>query len=258
VTGHRFEGEICVYCNLAPSAADDHVFARKFFLETRRDSKVESERLPQVPCCHACNGAKAELESYAMVVLPFGGRHADGFENLSRLAARRLENKANARIRRTLQASVGQSWIVENGVVRGAMTIDIDWAKVEALFVYIAKGLVWHHFNHQRLGADSFVVAHASIGPVGRTLRHLRRLNSRDRIERDLGAGTFQYWGVQGVDNPQVTVWDFAIYGGQRTVRSGDEPHNVGVMTGPLRLSEKVQHTSTLLWQWRRGVRLHG
>jgi hypothetical protein len=39
---------------------------------------------------------KGRLESKLMVILPFGGRHADAVDNLETLAARRFENKANA------------------------------------------------------------------------------------------------------------------------------------------------------------------
>ena len=63
---HKFTGEICVYCNKAPSETKDHTVGRKFFLEERRGG------LPQVPACRNCNNKKAAAESYLMTVLPFG------------------------------------------------------------------------------------------------------------------------------------------------------------------------------------------
>jgi hypothetical protein len=60
---HKFSGQICVFCNKAPSETADHALGRKFFLEERRGN------LPQVPACRSCNNKKAELEYYLMTVL---------------------------------------------------------------------------------------------------------------------------------------------------------------------------------------------
>ena len=79
MTGNKFAGKTCAYGCVRPSTTDDHVLAKGWFLEARRDG------LPQAPACAECNGAKAKLESELMVVLPFGGRHADSRDNLSRL-----------------------------------------------------------------------------------------------------------------------------------------------------------------------------
>lgn len=65
---HKFAGEVCVYCAKAAADTSDHVIARKFFLVERRAD------LPQVPACTRCNGRKAELESYLMMILPFGAK----------------------------------------------------------------------------------------------------------------------------------------------------------------------------------------
>lgn len=72
----KYKGKICVYCVEAESTSTDHVFARKFFLETDRAG------LPQVPSCDPCNRAKATLEHYLASVLPFGARHSGARDNL--------------------------------------------------------------------------------------------------------------------------------------------------------------------------------
>ena len=95
------------------------------------------------------------------------------------------------------------------------------------------------------------------VGPVGRTLRHLRHLNAHRRVEHNVGNGTFHYWGAQGSDNPQVTVWEISIYGGMRSELSGDGPNNIGVMTGPKRVRDRAAQKSDLLRKWRSGTRLH-
>lgn len=76
---HKFSGEICVYCNIAPADTSDHALGRKFFLEERRD------KLPQVPACKRCNNRKSELEGYLMTVLPFGAKNADAAKILTKL-----------------------------------------------------------------------------------------------------------------------------------------------------------------------------
>jgi hypothetical protein len=72
----------------------DHVFARSFFLEHRR------ENLPKVPACTVCNNEKSKLEHYLATVLPFGGRHDDAHRNLEELVPSRLGG--NARLHREL------------------------------------------------------------------------------------------------------------------------------------------------------------
>lgn len=143
MTGNKFAGKKCAYGCVRPSTTDDHVLAKGWFLEAQRDG------LPQAPACAECNGAKAKLESELMVVLPFGGRHADSRDNLSCLGGKRFVNKANIQHALRLQGGVARPWVRENGVVRPGMTVPIDWQKVERLCEYIARGLAWHEFDHR-------------------------------------------------------------------------------------------------------------
>jgi hypothetical protein len=248
MTGNRFSGEICVYCNVAPSTTDDHIFARKFFLPAHRDN------LPQVPACSKCNGDKAKLEAELMHILPFGARYGGGTENLSTLVPKRLAK--NAKVLRRLQASITYPWVRENGLLRRTMSVPLDWTRVEELFIYMAKGVAWHEWQ-VRLGSEHFVSAHTMVGQEGRVLRHLIRLNAARRIAKTLSNGTFRYMGAQAADNPSITVWEFVIFGGLRSNVSGDGPCNIGVMTGPLRVNQRTAEKARRLSQWRLGTRLH-
>ena len=252
MTGNRFGGETCAYCCTEPSTSDDHVFARGFFIEAQRPGLV------QAPACAACNGDKNKLESEMMVVLGFAGRHADATQNLSDQVAHRLTNKANARVARDLRTGTRALWLIENGVVRRGMSIPVDWAKVELLFGFIARGLAWHHFDKLQLGADCSVGIVNMVGRDGHMFRQFLGLNAGRRVEEDVGQGTFHYRGAQAGENPQITVWEFSIYGGIRTADSGDGVHNIGVMTGPNRIADKGRSTRDLLNRWRKGTRLHG
>ncbi len=246
MTGNTFSGEKCIYCCVRPSETDDHVFAKKFFNVRQRGN------LPQVPACKICNGEKAKLEQELMVVLAFGGRHADASENLA-AQERRLAN--NLKQLRTLRKGIRYGWVREQGVWRRVLQIPVDWLKVHELFVYITKGLAWRHFDKLELDADCFVEAHSLVGSVGGNVRHLLGLNVRSRVEQNLGGGTFHYRGAQAIDNPQITVWEFTILGGLRVASNAEGPHNIGAMTGPKR-ARIMAEQAALLSRWHKGARL--
>src|ERR1700722_9395653 len=91
----KFKKKTCVYCcGKGISTTGDHVFAREFFLKSRRAT------LPQVPACAPCNKEKSELEHYLTAVLPFGGRHDDASINLETMVPPRLAK--NAKLHRGL------------------------------------------------------------------------------------------------------------------------------------------------------------
>ncbi len=252
MTGNKFAGLTCAYGCGRPSASDDHVFARKFFVKDKRGN------LPQVPACHVCNGEKGALESELMNVMAFGGRHDDAADNLSVQVAHRLENKANARVARELKAGLSHAWVTENGVIREATTVPVDWSRVQLLCCFIARGLAWHHFDNLVFDAECSVGAFSAIKQDGELLRRFRNSKAARRVEADLGKGTFGYWGVQAEDNPKVTAWEFSIHSGVRTVDGGDEPHNIGVLTGPREVSERGLQKREIQRRWLNGTRLHG
>lgn len=248
MTGNKFAGEICVYCNVSPSTTDDHVFARKFFLTGRRDN------LPQVPACEKCNGEKARIEAELMSILPFGGRHADAGENLRGQVPKRLAK--NAKIAGRLRSGQSRPWVKEAGILRQGVAVPLDWRRVEELSVYMAKGIAWHEWKI-RFGVEQFVSAHVMVGHQGAVLRQIHRLNAAKRVDVSLGDGTFRYAGAQAGDNPHITVWEFTLYGGLRSELSGDGPCNIGVLTGPTTIHQRAATKGQLLSQWRAGTRLH-
>jgi hypothetical protein len=223
------------------------VFAKKFFLESQR------QNLPQVPACATCNSLKSKLENELMIVLPFGGRHADASENLARLAARRVAK--NRRMQRALASGSSKVWVRERGLYQRTTAVPLDWSKVERLFALIAKSLAWHHWK-VLIGTDCFANAHALHGAAKIEFAKMMVQRAAARVNLDLGRGTFLYQGAQGVDNPCVTVWVFSIYGGLRasgpqSLIAGDM--NIGAITGPKRVLQRAE----LKVRWLRGTRLH-
>jgi len=233
----RFKGQTCIYCLTNPSSpTGDHIFARKFFLAHRRDN------LPKTPCCEACGNKKAQIEVYLMEILPFGGRHMDAAVNLATMVPNRLTK--NQRTHRMLARETSRVWVRDkSGLLARHLTVPIDCGKIEQLFAYITKGLMWHHWK-VTLGPDCFVEAHVPTLATQRQLNGLLQARSSARAHADLGSGTFVYTGAQGNDSPTISIWEFSLYGGIG-ISGGPRPNEVisrvYAMTGPLDVQTRAE-----------------
>jgi hypothetical protein len=211
--GKKFKGKTCVYCGTQKSSqTGDHVFARKFFLPDKRND------LPQVPACERCNREKSELEHYLTAVLPFGGRHKDAHTNLEKMASRRLEK--NLRLARQIAYGRENIWSKENSLFQLSMKIPIDSSKINKLFCFIVKGLLWHHWN-VLLTSNTFIRAGCLMKVAEIAFQNFFDRNANQRVNIDLGNGTIHYEGAQGIDNPELSIWKFSVYGG---LKLGDDP----------------------------------
>lgn len=217
---HKFSNEICIYCNNAPADTSDHALGRKFFLEEQRGN------LPQVPACRGCNNRKAEREAYLMTVLPFGATNAGAAEILKRLVPPRLEK--NAKLKRRLAKGLERS---------GGESIPFDHRPLVELFSMIAKALAYQRFG-VRLG-DGYS-ATAAIFMNQATPEFARLLALGNRVDGDLGQGTFRYQGTQPGNYPELTLWRFEIYGG---VNFGGDPD----LPGPASLTMAATGRSDLI-----------
>jgi hypothetical protein len=203
---YRFSGMTCVYCLKEPSTpTGDHVFARKFFLADRRDN------LPKVPACVRCNGKKAALELYLSAVLPLGANHKDAIPN-AEMAEGRV--RKNAKLHRELIAGITKELIeISPGVHGERLVMPFSMAPLHELFPFIVKALAWHHWNIEL--SPQFGVRVGSLPRAGEQfLAPLMELNVGNLVERNWGEGTFVYKGVQGTDYPEMTIWQFSVYGG--------------------------------------------
>ena len=216
VMSKRFRNKTCVYCGQINSETGDHIFAREFFLLDKRNN------LPKVPACKSCNNDKSTLEHYLLSVLPFGARHADAATNLENMVPPRLTK--NAKLHRQLAAGTDREWINENGILLRGLTLPFDGEKLEGLFRYIVKGLLWHHWQVS-LTKDHFVGA-GMLSNAGETVfDKLFNLNAKNRVNISLGEGTIRYEGAQATDNPHISLWKFSIYGGLKFGGDADLPH---------------------------------
>ncbi len=227
---HKFSGEICIYCNNTPAESTDHIVGRKFFLIERRDN------LPLAPACKRCNGQKSALENYLMIVLGFGAKHRDAAVNLKTQVAHRLENRANAKILRSLEKGYERS---------GGTSVPFEHKPLEQLFAMIAKALAWVHFG-VRLGPNFSSIA-SIFTNEGERFFERKFANGGNHVTGNLGQGTFMYEGTQAAQYSELTLWRFRIYGG---VDFGGDPAVYGpsslaiAVTGRLEMIHNLRYTS--------------
>jgi len=227
----KYKGKPCVYCQERPSINQgDHVFARKFFLESERDNPIK------VPSCDECNNDKSKIEDYLTSLLPFGGLHGDAKENLSSLVPPRI-NK-NLKLKRELKAGMKYVWSKgENETPKRNLTIPINGERYTELFKYILKALSWYYWGVY-IKKDT-VVSATALTEFGEGMFHQNFLSLRgkNRLNEVIGNDTVKYTGVQAVDNDQITVWKFEIYNGLVVSNSIDEGFHkstsIGAISGP-------------------------
>ena len=92
--------------------------------------------------------------------------------------------------------------------------------KIDRLFEFIIKGLLWHHWN-VILDRGRHGLWAGFLTPIGVQFhRQFFAMNANARVSANLGEGTFMYEGLQGTDIPEMSVWLFNVYGGMKL--SGD------------------------------------
>ncbi|MHA1164716.1 MAG: HNH endonuclease [Alphaproteobacteria bacterium] len=232
----QFKGKTCVYCATEGSSqTGDHVFAREFFDISDR------QNLPKVPACKRCNGEKSTLEHYLTAVLPFGGRHSDASSNLKSMTPKRLAK--NLRLHGDLARGSTKIWTREtSGIYVRTTAIPFDWSRLEGLLTFIVKGLMWHHWEVQ-LETNCFINVLSLTQHGEQVFTKYASMRAKERVEESIGNGAFNYKGAQGMDNPQVSVWEFSIYGGLKlTGRGSDEESiKIGAVSGPNRIKASAK-----------------
>lgn len=232
----RFKDKTCVYCATPKiSRTGDHVFARKFFLPSQRDN------LPQVPACEVCNGKKSKLEHYLASVLPFGGRHDDALDNLANMVPGRLAR--NKRLRRELANGMSRIWVKEaTGLYVRSVSIPFNGEALEELLKYIIKGLMWHHWK-VLLDETCFVETYSLTAYGVQFFESHVGLRAKERVAVTIGNGTFGYRGALGIDNQQVSVWEFSVFGRLLLTENNsasDACVGIGGYTGPIRVKQNA------------------
>lgn len=242
----KYIGKTCVYCTTATATTADHVFAREFFPANQRTN------LPKVPACAACNHKKSDLERYLTAVLPFAGRQSSAAGQLSNEVPRRLAK--NPRLHRQLAAGRHRGWWqMKSGIIVPATVLPLDGEKLVEYVALVVRGLMWHHWQ-VLLGTDSFVEAQSLTRHGEKVFGSMSGRNGRARVAVQHPSGIFAYRGLQGVDIPEISVWELTLLGGM-TVSGGDETpiqmNRFGIVTGPKKIDEnakRVVRAERFLW----------
>jgi hypothetical protein len=125
------------------------------------------------------------------------------------------------------------SLIQKAGVYLPTSTVPFEPEKLDELFAFIAKGLVWHHW-HVLIIPDTAGVWAGILNGTGERLLTSQMARARVRCTGKPGGATFNYEGVQASDS--MTIWMFSVYGGVRLSGDPDTPHEevskVGAVTG--------------------------
>lgn len=213
----KYKNKRCPYCLDADSQSEEHIFSRRFFINNRC-------ALPKAPACKKCNEEKSKLEHYILSVLPFGGRHADALSNLTTMVPPRLSK--NRRLSNALKQKVGRAWVQEGqGLIVPTFTVPIDAEKLQRLFQFIVKGLLWHSW-HTYLRKDDPILISFPTQRFDALLRDtVFPKYAAHSVGNDLGNGTIRYEGFHASDIPQVTCWRIQIYGG---IHLGTEDASAG------------------------------
>jgi hypothetical protein len=223
----KYKGKTCVYC-CTPNASQtaDHVIARQFLLERRRDN------LPKVPACLACNNEKSALEHYLATVLPFGGTHPDAGETLQSMLPGRLEKNRKLHLQlaqgmeQRYSSPAGAPWVP-------TLTLPFDGASLTKLYEFIARGLAFAHWN-LLLPPETCLVRATFIRDDMPMFQQLLERNANRRVQIALGNGVFVYEGAQAAQPPELTIWKMSLAGAQfLTDQAGQTATAAYVLTGP-------------------------
>lgn len=238
----KFWHKTCAYCGVPHSSqTTDHVLARVFLAKSLR------QEIPKVPACQNCNQKKSVLEHYASAVLPFAGRHSDAAVRLNEDVPGRLQR--NRPLHRQLQSGMHRIWIKENGIVLRTTAIPLDWQRIELLINFIARGLMYYHWQIA-LGKDVNVDVTALTSAGELFFTKMKQWRCAQSVSGNIGEGALIYEGRQGTDNVEISIWELSLFGGMMMANSERRTISTkfGVMTGPQRISEATSTTVESRW----------
>src|SRR5690242_10741729 len=177
---------------------------------------------------HTCGNRKSGYEHYLATVLPFGGMHEDAHRSLDTMVAPRL-NK-NQKLRRELWERF------ERDGPDSSAALPFDTMAMRLLFQMVPIGLLWHHgrgYLPHSYGSIAFTPPDESLHILAQAFLAM----GGDRIEGDLGNGTFRYLALASREDPCLAIWFFQIMGGLKLTGDPASPDSttsaVVAITGP-------------------------
>jgi len=161
----KLKGQPCVYCEegICQSTEGDHVIARGFFDEAKRNNTTVYVR---VPACDKCNGLKSHGETYVIPLLSLntGPDHPDA----ASLTApggpvHRSVNKVPD-VWESLMRGARQVFVPSDDGTRLLETAALNskWTLVDRVFQMITKGLYYHHTGTRFPSTHEIIVSCAT------------------------------------------------------------------------------------------------
>jgi len=233
----KYKDKICVYCRQNMSTTADHIFPRELFQVEQRNM------LPKVPSCTTCNNQKSKLEQYLLTVLPFGATHSNAHKALSIDVQKRLSK--NRKLHDQIRKGFGSKYIPSaNNSIEERLTVEFDARPLNEFVGFVGRGLMWHHWERSLPLNCSFKMFTPTRSGLD-FLSGLFQLQTKYRVESQLGDGTVRYKGVMSEADDGVSVWAIQLFGGITV--SDDKLENlfsnsfVAMLTGPPEVLDQIQ-----------------
>jgi len=193
----------------------------------------ERHNLPQVPACAPCNSAKSGLETYLTALLPQGARHQDDVSDYWAESRRRIDK--NQKLYRELQARTATSRrVVGTGEPVTEMAIPIDSSKLLDLSKYIAKGLLFHHWQvivpKEQIVRSQFM-NEAGESIFSNTIHRLKEMATNASLDDvvkttgliQLGRKTVTYEGLFSPLDAPLSMWRLNFYRARLGISGANE-----------------------------------
>ncbi len=108
------------------------------------------------------------------------------------------------------------------------------------LFKFIIKALSWYHWK--TFIEKKSILFTTALTKIGEDMfqQRLFSLRAKNTIDKTLGKDTIKYFGMQAIENDQITIWKFAIFNGLAVSNNEDEGFHkstcIGAVSGPPKL----------------------
>ena len=119
----------------------------------------------------------------------------------------------NKKLLRILAENKKRVWFrTDAGIVLPTVSVPFDGEKLSSWGAFIAKGLMWHHW--QLLLPDDYSISSMCLSAAGeQAFNTLFGSKIQNRVNGSLGNGVFVYRGAQG-DDAALTIWEILPFGG--------------------------------------------
>ena len=212
IFSQSFTSDVCVYCCKQPASTTAPIFARGFFLEPMRTEGLRA------PACNGCHREKSILEDYVTASLSSKRQHFHRWKSVRKIVSATFVGRASFRAR------LGTSPVQKN--------IELDGAILKRLFAFIARALVWFHWNVYLSDERHWIRCFSVIAIPPQLVDELFFGDqTRDQVMKNLGSGRLVYQGTQDLNDPSFTTWRFSLPAGDLTGRPNFG--KIYVLTGP-------------------------